>query len=93
LLSIIYEPSLSRMARPSHVLQIYIAGEKGRSRLAVQNLKKICEKELPGQYRIEVIDVLKNPQVSHRKQSDSSPSRSSHAAYSIPKVRWKLGKQ
>jgi circadian clock protein KaiB len=64
LLSIIYEPSLSRMARPSHVLQIYIAGEKGRSRLAVQNLKKICEKELPGQYRIEVIDVLKNPKVA-----------------------------
>jgi circadian clock protein KaiB len=54
----------SRMARPTHVLQVYVAGEKGRSRLAVQNLKKICEKELPGQYRIEVVDVSKNPQVA-----------------------------
>jgi circadian clock protein KaiB len=49
------------MPAPIYTLQVYVAGEKGRSRSAVQNLKKICEKELPGQYRIEVIDVLKNP--------------------------------
>jgi circadian clock protein KaiB len=54
----------SRMARPTHVLRVYVAGETGRSRSAVQNLKKVCEKELAGQYRIEVIDVSKNPQVA-----------------------------
>jgi circadian clock protein KaiB len=54
----------SRMARPTHVLRVYVAGETGRSRSAVQNLKKVCEKELPGQYRIEVIDVSKAPQVA-----------------------------
>ena len=47
-----------------YILQVYVAGEKGRSRSALQNLKKICEKELPGQYRIEVIDVLKNPRAA-----------------------------
>jgi circadian clock protein KaiB len=52
------------MARPTHVLRVYVAGETGRSRSAVQNLKKVCEKELPGQYRIEVIDVSKTPQVA-----------------------------
>jgi circadian clock protein KaiB len=52
------------MARPTYVLQVYVAGETGRSRWAVQNLKKICEKELPGQYKIKVVDVSKNPRVA-----------------------------
>ena len=52
------------MARPTYVLQVYVAGETGRSRWAVQNIKKICEKELPGQYKIKVVDVSKNPRVA-----------------------------
>jgi hypothetical protein len=45
------------MANPTYVWRVYVAGQKGQSRWAVQNLKKICEKELPGQYKIEVVDV------------------------------------
>jgi circadian clock protein KaiB len=52
------------MAIPTYVLQVFVAGEKGRSRLAVENLRKICEKELPGQYKIEVVDVSKNPRTA-----------------------------
>jgi circadian clock protein KaiB len=52
------------MAKPTYVLQVYVAGERGRSRWAVENLKKICEKELPGQYKIKVVDVSKNPRAA-----------------------------
>jgi circadian clock protein KaiB len=52
------------MAKPTYVWRVYVAGQKGRSRWAVQNLKKICEQELPGQYKIEVVDVSKNPRVA-----------------------------
>ena len=31
---------------------------------AFTNLKKICEEHLAGQYSIEVIDLLKNPQLA-----------------------------
>ncbi len=62
------------MARPTHVLRVYVAGEKGRSRLAVQNLKKICEKELPGQYRIEVVDVSKNPRAAVENNLTALPA-------------------
>jgi circadian clock protein KaiB len=62
------------MARPTHVLRVYVAGETGRSRSAVQNLKKVCEKELPGQYRIEVIDVSKNPQVAIENNLTALPA-------------------
>ena len=57
-------PLASRMANPTYVWRVYVAGQKGRSRWAVENLKKVCEKELPGQYKIEVVDVSKNPRAA-----------------------------
>jgi circadian clock protein KaiB len=64
----------SRMAKPTYVLQIFVAGEKGRSRSAVQNLKKICEKELPGQYKIEVVDVSKKPRAAIENNLTALPA-------------------
>jgi circadian clock protein KaiB len=52
------------MAKPTYVLQVFVAGERGQSRSAIENLKKVCEKELPGQYKIEVVDVSKNPRAA-----------------------------
>lgn len=49
------------MSDQTYTLHVYVAGDRGASREAVQNLKKICDKELPGLYRIEVVDVYKNP--------------------------------
>ena len=62
------------MAKPTYVLQVYVAGEKGRSRSAIENLKKICEKELPGQYKIEVVDVSKNPRVAVENNLTALPA-------------------
>jgi circadian clock protein KaiB len=67
-------PLASRMAKPTYVLQIFVAGEKGRSRLAVENLKKICEKELSGQYKIEVVDVSKNPRAAVENNLTALPA-------------------
>jgi len=36
-------------------------GTDPKCRLAFENLKKICENELKGNYSIEVIDLLVNP--------------------------------
>jgi circadian clock protein KaiB len=62
------------MAKPTYVLQIFVAGERGRSRWAVENLKKICEKELPGQYKIKVVDVSKNPRVAVENNLTALPA-------------------
>jgi circadian clock protein KaiB len=45
-------------------LRVFVAGRTPKSELAVLNLTKICEKELPGQYKIEVVDVSKNPKLA-----------------------------
>ena len=45
-------------------LRLYVAGQTQKSITAFANLKKICEEHLAGKYRIEVIDLLKNPQLA-----------------------------
>jgi circadian clock protein KaiB len=55
-------------------LRLYVAGQTARAVTAFQNLQKICEKHMPGQYRIEVIDLLKNPQLAKGDQILAVPT-------------------
>lgn len=45
-------------------LRLYVAGQTPRSIVALENLKLLCEEHLKGRYRIEVVDLLVNPQLS-----------------------------
>lgn len=45
-------------------LRLYVAGQTPKSLTAFANLKKICEEYLQGQYRIEVIDLVKQPHLA-----------------------------
>jgi circadian clock protein KaiB len=55
-------------------LRLYVAGQTPKSLAAFANLKKICEEHLAGQYRIEVIDLLKNPQLASGDQILAIPT-------------------
>ena len=55
-------------------LRLYVAGQTARAVAAFANLQKICEDYLPGQYRIEVIDLLKNPQLAKGDQILAVPT-------------------
>ena len=55
-------------------LRLYIAGQTSRSLVALANLKKICEEHLQGRYRIEVIDLLKHPQLARGDQILAIPT-------------------
>jgi circadian clock protein KaiB len=56
------------------ILRLYIAGHTPRCIDAFENLKKICDDKLKGQYSIEVIDLLKNPQLSKEHQILAIPT-------------------
>ena len=43
-------------------LRLYVAGEAQNSQAAIANLHDICERFLPARHRIELIDVLREPQ-------------------------------
>lgn len=55
-------------------LRLYVAGQTPKSIAAFANLKKICEEHLAGKYRIEVIDLLENPQLAKGDQILAVPT-------------------
>jgi circadian clock protein KaiB len=55
-------------------LRLYIAGQSPNSITAIANLKKICEDQLRGKYRIKVIDLLEKPQLAKGDQIIAIPT-------------------
>ncbi|UOQ70846.1 circadian clock KaiB family protein [Hymenobacter cellulosilyticus] len=55
-------------------LRLYVAGQTPKSILALANLKKYCEQYLKGRYAIEVIDLLKDPQLAEGDQILAIPT-------------------
>lgn len=55
-------------------LRLYIAGETAKCIAAFRNLEKLCEEHLKGRYHIEVIDLLKNPQLARGDQILAIPT-------------------
>ena len=56
------------------ILRLYVAGQTPNSLTAFDNLRKICEAYLECQYTIEVIDLLKNPQLAKDHQIIAVPT-------------------
>ena len=48
----------------SWLLRLYVAGQSPKSTTAFSNLVKLCNEHLDGRYRIEVIDLLEQPQLA-----------------------------
>lgn len=55
-------------------LRLYVAGQTPKSLTAFTNLKNICEEHLVGKYQIEVIDLIKNPQLAKGDQIIALPT-------------------
>ena len=74
--SITNTKSAPRTRRPKkgYELRLYVAGQTPKSIAAFANLKKICEEHLAGQYYIEVIDLLKEPQLASGDQIIAIPT-------------------
>ncbi len=56
------------------VLRLYVAGQTLKSVTALNNLKLICEEQLKGKYQLEVIDLLKRPQLARDDQILAVPT-------------------
>jgi circadian clock protein KaiB len=55
-------------------LRLYVAGQTPRSLAAFANLKRICEEHLSGRYTIEVVDLIKHPQLAAGDQIVAIPT-------------------
>jgi circadian clock protein KaiB len=55
-------------------LRLYVAGQTPKSIAAFANLKRICDEHLKGRYTIEVVDLLKDPQLAQGDQILAIPT-------------------
>ena len=68
------KPSRASRSEKTYELRLYVAGQTPKSLAAFANLKKICEEHMPGRYHIEVIDLLKKPQLASGDQILAIPT-------------------
>jgi circadian clock protein KaiB len=73
-------------------LRLYIAGQSPNSVAAISNLKKICDGQLRGKYRIQVIDLLENPQLAKGEQIIAIPTLVRRLPPPVKKVIGNLSK-
>ena len=66
----------NKMSTPEQTweLRLYIAGQTPKSVSALRNLNKYCEEHLQGKYKIEVIDLLLQPQLAEGDQIFAVPT-------------------
>ena len=65
---------LGKRKSKKYDLRLYVAGRTDRSAVAIENLRQICSKHLEGQYRITVIDLVKNPRLARDHQILALPT-------------------
>ena len=65
-----HEPTLTRSTtarrinKPEYILRIFVAGHGSKSREAGENLKALCDETFPGRYKIEIVDISKDPKLA-----------------------------
>ncbi len=55
-------------------LRLYVAGKTPKSITAFENLKRICEEHLAGEFEIEVIDLIDHPRLAKDDQIVAIPT-------------------
>ncbi|MDP3071246.1 MAG: circadian clock KaiB family protein [Opitutaceae bacterium] len=63
-----------RPLAPLWQLRLYVTGSTAQSQTALANLKRFCQTQLAGRYRITVIDLLKHPQLAQGDQILAVPT-------------------
>jgi circadian clock protein KaiB len=69
-----FPPAQGDIRLPKFALKLYITGTNSRTEQAVANLRRICENELKGQYTLEIIDVLENPEAAEKDRVLATPT-------------------
>ncbi len=68
------------------ILKLYVAGQTPKSIAAFANLNKICDEHLAGKYRIEIVDLLKNPKLAKGDQIVAIPTLVRHLPPPVKKI-------
>lgn len=70
----VYEHLLNDQKDSNYVLYLYVTGLTTRSAQAIDTIKNICDEELKGRYKLEVIDLSKDPQSAKEENIIAAPT-------------------
>ncbi len=65
---------LQKSEGEEYQLRLFVAGMSPRSALATLNIKKICEKNLRGRYKLEVVDIYQQPELAKNGEILAAPT-------------------
>ena len=57
-----------------YILTLYVTGTSPRTRVAIDNLNRICKQELDGRYELEIVDVLEHTQRAEDERILATPT-------------------
>jgi circadian clock protein KaiB len=75
-LRLVPKPADDPAERPDdfYCLRLYVAGETPKSLAAIANLRNLCETHLPERHSIEVIDLVKTPELAAKDEIVAVPT-------------------
>jgi circadian clock protein KaiB len=73
-------------ARQAYVFRLFVSGQTEKSARAIDNIKRICEREFPGEYQLEVVDVYQQPQLATGDQIIAVPTLVKKAPGKLKKI-------
>ena len=69
-----FEKSANKAEGEKFTLRLYVTGSTPQSIRAINNIQKICEENLHGNYNLEIINLYENPELAKSEQIIAAPT-------------------
>ena len=69
-----FEKAAALAAQSPYRLRLYVSGNNPHSQRAIVNIKKICDRCLPGHYSLEIVDIHRTPEQTKGDQVVAAPT-------------------
>jgi circadian clock protein KaiB len=69
-----FEEAIKEAGSGTYILTLYVTGQTAGSQRAIRNIKKICEEELKGRYKLEIIDIYQQPGLAKTAELVAAPT-------------------
>jgi circadian clock protein KaiB len=69
-----FEEAMESKKDGKYVLRLFVAGINPKSKMAVDNLKEVCEENLKDEYELEIIDIYQQPIFAKEGQIIAAPT-------------------
>ncbi len=68
------EQALRKRKTEKYIFRLYVSGATAKSTRAVENIRKLLEKNLKGRYELEIIDIYQEPEKARSEQVIAAPT-------------------